>query len=101
MTATLPVKPKARSISRPDFMLGTRDGWDAFQVVRWHGVEQLSKPFRFEVTVVRDAAKGPADLDALVDTSATLRIRCDGGRRLVHGVIESIQEVERTRLLFA
>jgi hypothetical protein len=30
--------------NQADYILGTSEGWDAFQVVRWHRVGALTKP---------------------------------------------------------
>lgn len=35
-------------------MLGTHEGWDAFGVVRWHGVEEIS--YRYDITLRRMVA---------------------------------------------
>ena len=68
--------------------------------MRWHGVEQLSQPFRYEVTLARDAARGPADLRGIVDGAATLAIVHQGGVRPVHGVVGAAEELDRTRALY-
>jgi type VI secretion system secreted protein VgrG len=69
------------------------------RVVRWHGVEEVSRPFRYSITLLRPRDEGAIDLDALVDTGATLCIRTSGGMRPVHGIIAEAQEVEQTRTL--
>jgi hypothetical protein len=46
-----------------DFALGTQEGWAGLQVVRWHAVEEISRPFRYEITLRRELASGPVDLD--------------------------------------
>ena len=44
--------------NQADYVLGTAEGWDAFGVVRWHGVEEISHPFRYDITLQRAAASG-------------------------------------------
>ncbi len=86
--------------NRADYLLGTTLGWDAFEVVRWHGIEALSRPFEFEVTLRRAADKGPVELDALLDSGATLRIATARRWRTVHGIVAEIEEIDRTTTFF-
>lgn len=83
----------------PDFLLGTPEGWGAFGIVRFHGVEEISHLFRYEITLVREASLGPVDLDALYNAGATLRLRTLGRFRPVHGIIAEAEELERTSKL--
>lgn len=85
--------------NRPDYLLGTQEGWGALRIVRWHSVEDISHPFRYSITLLRPRDEGAIDLDALVDTGATLCIRTSGSVRVVHGIIAEAQEVEQTRIL--
>jgi type VI secretion system secreted protein VgrG len=87
---------EARAGNRADYVLGTREGWGAFKVVRWHGVEGLSTPLRFEVDVLRPQTEGGVNLDALIDTAATLRVATRPRWRCVHGIIAEAEELERT-----
>ncbi len=80
-----------------DHVLGTVEGWDAFDVVRWHGTEELSRPFEFDITLRRTADKGPVDLDALLDSGATLRVATAHRWRTVHGILAEAEEIDRTR----
>lgn len=77
-------------------MLGTAEGWDAFQVVRWHGIEEISRPFQYDITLMRTAAQGPVDLDALLDGGATLRISSQHRWRPIHGILAEAEEIDRT-----
>ncbi|HEY4121191.1 MAG TPA: type VI secretion system tip protein TssI/VgrG [Byssovorax sp.] len=99
----MPNEPDARLErargNRADYAFGTAEGWDAFRVARWHGVEQLSRPFHYEITLVRDATRGPADLQVLVDGAATLAIAHQHGVRPVHGVVGAAEELDRTRTM--
>jgi type VI secretion system secreted protein VgrG len=82
--------------SQADYVLGTAEGWDAFGVVRWHGVEEISHPFRYDITLQRAAASGAVDLDKLLDAGATFRIATQQGWRTVQGVLAEAEEIERT-----
>lgn len=83
--------------NQPDYTLGTILGWDAFEVVRWHGVEELSRPYEYDITLRRSAQRGAVDLDQLVDTGATFRIASESRWRAVHGVVAEAEELDRTR----
>src|SRR5215471_9325969 len=80
----------------PDFRLGTALGWSALQLASFDGIEALSAPFRFTIIAALPGPAGRPAADALVDTGATLWIR---GGRVVHGVLTSILEVDRTRAM--
>lgn len=80
-----------------DYHLGTPLGWDAFEVVRWHGVEELSRPYELDITLRRPADKGPVDLDALVDSGATFRVATAHRWRTLHGILAEAEEIDRTR----
>lgn len=86
--------------STADYVLGVAEGWDAFQVVRWHAIEEISRPFLYDITLMRTAAQGPADLDALLDTEATFRISTQSRWRPVHGILAEAEEVDRTAQIF-
>jgi hypothetical protein len=64
--------------NQADYVLGTAEGWDAFGVVRWHGVEEISHPYVYEITLQRQLSDGAVDLDALLDAFATFRIASQG-----------------------
>ena len=68
--------------------------------MRWHGVEELSQPYEYDITLRRPAAEGPIDLDRLVDTGATFRIAAEARWRAIHGVIAEAEEIDRTRAFF-
>ena len=70
--------------NQADYMLGTAEGWDAFSVVRWHGVEEISQPYRYDITLQRTTSSGPADLDKLLDAGATFRIASQRAAGLAH-----------------
>lgn len=86
--------------STADYVLGTAEGWDAFQVVRWHGIEEISRPFRYDITLMRTAAQGPVDLDALLDADATFRISTQNRWRPIHGIVAEAEEIDRTSQVF-
>lgn len=78
------------------YVLGTAEGWDAFTVVRWHGVEEISQPYRYEITLERANTTGPVDLDKLIDAAATFCIEHGGQWRSVHGILAEAEELDRT-----
>ncbi len=81
--------------STADYVLGTAEGWDAFQVVRWHGIEAISEPFQIDITLMRSAAQGPVDLDALLDADATFRVSTQSnGRPIACGTPERTGRVK-------
>ncbi len=83
-----------------DFMLGIEGhGWHAFDVVRFHGVEAISQPFRFDITLARAADQGPMPLEPLLNLSATLSIAAEGRWRLVHGILSDVERLEHTGTL--
>lgn len=82
--------------NNPDYALGTEEGWDAFKVIRWHGVEEISRPFRFEITLLRPVESGPADLDDLIDGGASFRVFAGSRFRVVHGILTEAEELDRT-----
>src|SRR5580704_3188113 len=85
--------------NQADYVLGTAEGWDAFGVVRWHGVEEISHPFRYDITLQRAASAGPVDLHKLLDTGATFRIASQQSAqpswRTIQGVIAEAEEIDR------
>ena len=80
-----------------DYALGTTEGWDAFEVVRWHGTEALSRPYEIDITLRRAIDKGPIDLDALLDSGATFRMATAHRFRVLHGIVAEAEEIDRTR----
>ena len=82
--------------NQPDYILGTPEGWDAFGVVRWHGIEEISQPYRYDITLMRSATDGPIDLDKLLDAGATFRIASQRRWRTLHGVLAEAEEIDRT-----
>jgi type VI secretion system secreted protein VgrG len=86
--------------NQADYVLGTPEGWDAFQVVRWHGVEELSQPFRYDITLMRDVSNGAVDLDRLLDAGATFRIASQQKWRTIHGILAEAEEIDRTEQVF-
>jgi type VI secretion system secreted protein VgrG len=88
-----------------DYTFGTSShGWDAFSVVDFHGVEAISQPFRYDVTLLRLAAQGPVPLESLLDHDASLAVAAVDrvGSYLRHGIVEEAEEIERssTNLLY-
>src|SRR5437870_4999244 len=44
-----------------DYAFGTAEhGWTGFDVVRFHAVEEMSRPFEVDITLVREASEAPA-----------------------------------------
>ncbi|NUP06866.1 MAG: type VI secretion system tip protein VgrG [Polyangiaceae bacterium] len=83
---------------RSDLELGTTSyGWAGFDVVRVHARERLSEPYEIDVTLMRKAELGPANLDELLDTPATLRVLSESRWRSVHGILSEVEEIDRTR----
>lgn len=83
-----------------DYFFGTeRLGWTGLQLVRFHGVEELSRPFHYDVVLRRDAAAGPIDLDALLDVPASLCVASDRGWLPIHGLVTEAEELDWTREL--
>jgi type VI secretion system secreted protein VgrG len=85
--------------NRADYVFGCSEGWDAFQVVRWHSIEEISRPFEYELTLLRESDKGPIHLDALVDTGASFRVATEARWRVVHGIVAEAEEIDRTSQL--
>ncbi len=83
-----------------DYLLGTVTGWETLEVVRFHAVEELSRPFEWDVTLRRKMEDGPVDLDGLLDTGATFRMATAKRWRTVHGVVAEAEELDRTRQFF-
>ncbi|MBK8253262.1 MAG: type VI secretion system tip protein VgrG [Polyangiaceae bacterium] len=83
-----------------DYLLGTPEGWDAFDVVRWHGKEEVSAPYEFDITLRRAIEKGPVDLDNLMGAPATFRVATAHRWRTIHGILAETEEVDRTRTFF-
>lgn len=87
--------------SHADFVLGTHaEGWKGFEVVRFHAVEELSRPFRYDILLRRRVDDGPVELDELLDRGATFRMATAQRWRSVHGVILEAEEADRTDKLF-
>src|SRR5580704_11805462 len=82
--------------NQADYVLGTPEGWDAFGVVRWHGVEEISQPYRYDITLTRPASSGAVDLDSLLDAGASFRIAASGTWRVIHGILAEAEEIDRT-----
>lgn len=87
--------------AQADYVFGTLEGWDGFNVVHWRAIEEISQPFQFEITAIRTAAQGEADLASLLETGATFRIATEGRFRPVHGLIAEAEELDRTTEMFA
>lgn len=79
-----------------DYVLGTIEGWDAFDVVRWRSVEAIDEPFRYEIVLMRKADRGPVELDSLVDTGATFCIATEARWRQVHGILSHAELIDMT-----
>jgi type VI secretion system secreted protein VgrG len=82
--------------NQADYVLGTPEGWDAFGVVRWHGVEEIAQPYRYDLTLRRSTAEGPVELDKLLDAGASFRVASQTQWRMVHGILAEAEEIDRT-----
>lgn len=82
-----------------DYLLGTSEGWGGVEVVRFHATEAMSQLFAYDIVLLRAPARGPLDLDALVDTPATLRIATERRWRPLHGVIADAELLEHTETM--
>ena len=69
--------------------------WAHLQVVRFHGREEISALYRYELTLLAREPAAEVDLGALVGARATLRIATlsQPAYRLVHGVIAEAEEI--------
>jgi type VI secretion system secreted protein VgrG len=85
--------------NQADYVFGTAEGWDTFGVVRWHGIEELSQPYCYEITLQRQASSGAVDLDKLLDAGASFRIASQNRWRVVHGIIAEAEEIDQTSQL--
>ncbi len=89
-------EPPTTGIDQSWLRFGIEGGWGEFEVVRFHSVEEISRPFLYEIILLRRASRGPADLDALLDAPASLAISTEKRWRLVHGIVAEAEELERT-----
>jgi type VI secretion system secreted protein VgrG len=69
--------------------------WAHLQVVRFHGHEEISALYRYELTLLAREPNAEVDLGTLVGARATLRIATlsQPAYRLVHGVIAEAEEI--------
>ncbi|MFO0547798.1 MAG: type VI secretion system tip protein TssI/VgrG [Polyangiaceae bacterium] len=90
------ISPHAAPLAEYHFatpLVGYRD----WHVVDVHGVEELSRSFRFAVTLSVDEGEStvPVDVDALVGGAATLAVQSGDGHALRHGLVTDVEELER------
>jgi len=69
---------------------------DTFRVIRFHGEEEISQPFRFEIELVSDNAD--IDADEMLQWPALLTLERDGKRRMIHGVLAEFEQQHETSL---
>ena len=82
------------------FAFGTeREGWHAFDVVRFASREGIGTLYELDIVLSRKASEGRVDLDALLGQRVTFRIRLEGRWRAVHGIVAEAEELECTRSL--
>ena len=69
--------------------------WAHLQIVRFHGREEISALYRYELTLLAREPAAEIDLGVLVGARATLRIATltQPAYRLVHGVIAEAEEI--------
>ena len=63
---------------------------DTFRVVDFEGVEEISRPFRFEINVVAEDPE--IDLKAVCNEPAVLELERDGEVRSIHGVLAQFEQ---------
>jgi type VI secretion system secreted protein VgrG len=82
-----------------EYAFGTSaHGWSGFVVVDVHGVEAISEPFHYLVSLIRRPNEA-VPLESLLDVDATLAFaahQAQPGFFVRHGVIERAVELERT-----
>ncbi|MBU2549264.1 MAG: type VI secretion system tip protein VgrG, partial [Proteobacteria bacterium] len=64
---------------------------DFFQVVRFSGIEGLSRCYEFKVLLISD--QGPADIDRLMTAPATFTIHREDGDVPFHGILSRFDEL--------
>ena len=81
--------------NRPRFFFECADlAPETFEVARFHGVEEIGVPFRFEVELL---SKDPAvDFAAVLDRPATLTLRRGPHLRAIAGVVAELQQGGRS-----
>lgn len=69
--------------------------WAHLQIVRFHGHEEISALYRYELTLLAREPAAEIDLGVLVGARATLRIATltQPAYRVVHGVIAEAEEI--------
>jgi type VI secretion system secreted protein VgrG len=83
--------------NRPDYVLGTPlEGWAGPQVVRWRSREAIGELFCYEIVLRRLVDEGPFTAYSLLNGPATLRIATETRWREVHGIVASVEELDRT-----
>lgn len=70
-----------------------REGFPAFKVIRFQGEEAVSRLYRFDIILCTESAD--VDLDAALNSNATLRIRSRDLSRSVpyHGMVSEIEQL--------
>lgn len=94
--------PEILKANEADFLFALADPkllWGKLHVVRFHGVEEISRPYVFDITLAREAEHGPLELHELVDDYACLAIATDAGWRRIHGVVARAERLEHTKEL--
>src|SRR5262245_8501084 len=79
-----------------DYAFGTEEGWDGFVVVDFHGVEEISRPYSYAITLAREIEHGRAPLSWFLDQPASLAIATidHAGFFLRHGVIDEAEQID-------
>ena len=74
---------------------GPESPWEQLKVVRFHGQEEISSLYRYELTVLSRAPAPEIDPHDLIDSRATLRIatKSEPEYKVVHGVVTEAQEL--------
>ncbi len=69
--------------------------WAHLQVVRFHGREEISTLYRYEITLLARSPAPEVDPHELIGARATLRIATltEPGYRLLHGVLVEAEEI--------
>jgi type VI secretion system secreted protein VgrG len=85
--------------NQADYALGTTLGWDAFDVVRWHAVAAISRPFEYDIVLARPARNAAVEIHELVGSGGTFRIAGAAGWRSIHGLIAEAEVIDATATL--
>jgi type VI secretion system secreted protein VgrG len=89
-------RTELRAGNDADYAFGTEEGWDGFVVVDLHGVEEISHPFHYAITLARGIEHGRAPLSWFLDRPASLATATvdHAGFFLRHGIIAEAEQID-------